>query len=1022
MEGFPFETPKDQFRGLDLWMVNDELDDEEIVRQVKEFCEKGLYSVIFRTYNGLISDYPGPKFKHKVRVAVDAARTYGLKLALQAGFMPSAYPALPKEYALHRIVPIPQSEVTESHCVLTRYGDIAFTDQIAAATVNMLDPASVEYYIRTAYEEMWSEFSDEFGKTVIAIWLDEPRFDNRYLTWSGDMEQHFWSKYGYSIQENIPSLYYDIGDYKKIRYDYFTLLRDTMEENYYAAVREWSHKNHLLFAGHLMGEEYLSTQISQSIASMPFYQYFDIPGVDMLNACHDWYDKPLLPVEKKRRQYTERSMHVSAIQCTSAAEQAGKELKLCEMYGVTSLGFSFRDLMHMFDFFAANGINHQCMHALFYSPRGFRKRFYPQIFNVYQPFWENFKSIKDYVAAVSHFNSLGSCAVDVAVLHPLETAYGLFRGLTDPCDPSNRAVIDRYDDLFYRLIVQLYSAQIGFHFADPSMINTMGEIKGNRFCVGKMSYGSLVLADLEALTSKTLSLITEFAKNGGSVFIKGDIPTRLDGRYAPELKGLLLSLPNISVLERNEDLIHSLREQAQKNWEYRCESDASDTVINHRIDGERHYFFIHNGSCRQAKKGQLILGGCHTAYAFYADTLKAEALEVCFENEKTIIPFQNPIGGSTMIFTAPCQASSDTPHEKNDACTRIPIQNVSCRALGENILTLELCRYKTEAMENFSEQEFAIEHLVEQLKQEHYEGNITLQFGFLSEFHPKGMKLILEDVQDCRITVNGIKITPKVTDCYFSKAFHVIELPDCIHPGVNTVEITRYTKPQVSRKPSDDMKHLFELFRAPVGVDLERIHLLGDFSVRTTSEPSDIAGILRFGKDFALMPRKALASVSDITSCGYPFYPDAIEYTAKIKATKAMLASEKILFQIGEFNGCTASVSINGKPIGIINREPYSIGFDPKDLLPDRDNEIKIRLLGTFRNMLGPSHVPDFDPCNCNKKTWYEHYDHAENTKHDIEKLASNFRLIPYGIGHFCLKMENQKSNLVRYEKRHDRP
>ena len=106
MKQYPFVTPTDQYRGMDLWMVNDKLEDGEIEKQIFEFREKGLYSVIFRTYNGLISDYPGEGFKHSVRVAVEAAKKCGLKLVLQAGFMPSAYPALPREYALHRIVPV----------------------------------------------------------------------------------------------------------------------------------------------------------------------------------------------------------------------------------------------------------------------------------------------------------------------------------------------------------------------------------------------------------------------------------------------------------------------------------------------------------------------------------------------------------------------------------------------------------------------------------------------------------------------------------------------------------------------------------------------------------------------------------------------------------------------------------------------------------------------------------------------------------------------------------------------------
>lgn len=998
MKKYPFEVPDEKYRGLDLWMVNDKLEDEEIRKQVKEFKAKGFYSVIFRTYNGLISDYPGPQYKHKVRVAIESAKECGLKIALQAGFMPSAYPALPKEFALHRIVPVKKEEVKDES-VLAYYDDIAFTDKIAPATVNMLDPESVDYYLRTAYEDMWSEFAEEFGKTVISVWLDEPRFDNRYLTWTPRFEEEFSEKRGYSIKENLPSLYYDIGDYKKIRYDYFTFIRDTMECNYYSKVRDWCHTHNLSFAGHLMGEEYLTTQIAQSVAAMPFYKYFDIPGVDMLRSCHDWYDKPQLPQTLFRRRYTERSMHISAIQCTSVAEQSGKDFALCEMYGVTSPGFVFRDLMHMFDFFAANGINHQCMHALFYSPRGFRKRFYPQSFNVYQPFWDHFKNVKDYVVAVSSFVSMGNSGADVAVLHPLETAYGLFRGLTDADDESNRAVIDDYDNTYYRLIAQLYSSQIGFHFADLATIDGLGKISDHHFCVGKASYSTLVIADIEVLTPKAYALISEFAQNGGKVYIKGNFPCRLDGKYAPDLH-----FENVRSFETNEQLIRALNND--KKWKYICNSDASQTVINHRVDGERNYFLVHNGDCRKEKVGSIVLDGCHSAYSFDASTRKITKLFAEYENNRTIIPFTNAVGGSRMIFTeTQDRVDSETAFP---ACSlHIPLTDISCNVLESNILTLETCRYKTADMSEFSQKEIAIERVVEKLRCENYEGAVTLRFTFHSDFDAKGLKLIVEDIDECKITLNGVAVNMTSEGCYYSTAFHVIKLPDAVRVGENVIELSRYTKPQVALKPSDNMTHLFELFRAPIGVDLERVHLLGDFSVDAIPEYSSAAGLVRLGKKFFITPKKDVGAASDITSHGYPFYPGALEYTATVTVSEQMLNADKILFKIGEFSGCTSAVFVNSRRTGYIEKEPYTISLDKNQLVMGK-NEIKVRLLGSFRNMFGPSHFVDFDPSGCDRWTWHHDFEYTDVTEYDTENLTNSFQLVPYGIGKLSVELYYQ--------------
>lgn len=1007
MKQYPFVDPADQFRGMDLYMVNDKLEDSEIEKQIFEFREKGFYSVIFRTYNGLISDYPGEGFKHSVRVAVEAAKKCGLKLVLQAGFMPSAYPVLPREFALHRIVPVKTAHLKGDEQVLATYGDTTFTDVVAPATVNMIDPKSVDYYIRTAYEEMWAGFTEDFGKTVISFWLDEPRFDNRYLTWSPDLDAKFTAKYGYSIKKYIPSLYFEVGDYKRVRYDYFTYLRDTMEACYYTKVRDWCHAHGVSFAGHLMGEEQLVMQIAQAAGCMSFFKYFDVPGVDMLRSACDWYDKPQLAYQRERRRYIERSLHMSAIQCTSAAEQAGKKQKLCEMYGVTSLNFSFRDQMHLFDFFAANGINHQCMHALFYSPRGFRKRFYPQTFNRYQPFWENFRNVKDYVAKVSSFISTGVCATDVAVLHPLETAYGLFNGLVDPSDANGRQTVQDYDEIYYRLVVQLYGAQIPFHFADLSTLNVMGEVKGDgRFTVGNMSYGTLVLADNEVLSGKALEMIEDFAKCGGRLLVKGNFPTRLDGKEDKGLAARIAALPNVTCFATNEELIRALKAVAHEQFEYRCDTDMSQTVINHRKLGDEHYFLVHNGNCRREKRGELVLCGAYKAYRFDAERGEIKPLPAYLKDGKTVIPFTTPIGGSSLVFTEPTAEVLPTARAMAKPTTVVPLASSRCEVKGENVMTLEICTYKTEGMSDFYPKEMPIERVVEKLKREGYEGNITLRFRFATTFAPKGLKLVLEDADESAVTYNGtaVKVEPKGT--YYSKAFSVIDLPDLAKTGENVIEISRYTKPQVALPPSDDMKHLFELFRAPVGVDLERVHLLGDFLVEGAAEYPTTAGVIRFGKQFFMTPsRGEPAPDTDIASSGYPFYPGAVEYTASLCLDGMNLADKQATLRIGTFNGCTSAVYLNGERIGCIDREPHALALPAGKLLAG-ENEIKIRLVGTFRNMFGPSHMLDFDPTGCSRTTWHFDFENSECTEYDTEFTTNSFQLVPLGLGDLTVELQ----------------
>ena len=54
-----FLTPPDSCRGTDFWMLNDELEEGELRRQLRSMRDQGVASVIARTYIGLRSDYPG---------------------------------------------------------------------------------------------------------------------------------------------------------------------------------------------------------------------------------------------------------------------------------------------------------------------------------------------------------------------------------------------------------------------------------------------------------------------------------------------------------------------------------------------------------------------------------------------------------------------------------------------------------------------------------------------------------------------------------------------------------------------------------------------------------------------------------------------------------------------------------------------------------------------------------------------------------------------------------------------------
>ena len=94
--------------------------------------------------------------------------------------MPEAVPGLSDEYSMHYIVPIKEGDEPEEK-VFVCHGGYAYTDVIAEDSLNMFDKKVVDSYLKTTYEDVWQDFSDEWGGTIESIWVDEPSYRADYL-------------------------------------------------------------------------------------------------------------------------------------------------------------------------------------------------------------------------------------------------------------------------------------------------------------------------------------------------------------------------------------------------------------------------------------------------------------------------------------------------------------------------------------------------------------------------------------------------------------------------------------------------------------------------------------------------------------------------------------------------------------------------------------------------------------------------------------------------------------------------
>ena len=235
MNGYEsFRDPDNMYRGTDFWMLNDRLDDTEIERQLTEMKKQGVYSFIARTYIGLKSDYPGPDFKARLKTIVRLARKLDMRVFLQAGYMPEHVLDLPGEYSLNYLKVYKKGDmIPAEEAVLCEKSGFVFTEYCSGTFLDMFNRDSVAFYLRQSYENMWTEFEAEYGKTIMSIWVDEPSYSGEFIPYPRGFAEQFKARWGYDIKSRVYQLFLDGDDYQTVRYHYRKLLQDMLENAYF---------------------------------------------------------------------------------------------------------------------------------------------------------------------------------------------------------------------------------------------------------------------------------------------------------------------------------------------------------------------------------------------------------------------------------------------------------------------------------------------------------------------------------------------------------------------------------------------------------------------------------------------------------------------------------------------------------------------------------------------------------------------------------------------------------------------
>ncbi|MBN1845313.1 MAG: hypothetical protein JW810_06485 [Sedimentisphaerales bacterium] len=177
---------------------------------------------------------------------------------------------------------------------------------------NLIDAEADRCFLEVTHEAYWHRLAKYFGKTIEAVFTDEPslmavnigplgdavRKTVRVVdpldpnmnplpsvAWVGDLAARYQQRYGQDIMAARGSLFAgDDETDKQIRRQFWALISDLIAERYFGQIQTWARSHQIASSGHTLWEEAPLHHVPLEGNALKVLQRMDIPGLDVLSS------------------------------------------------------------------------------------------------------------------------------------------------------------------------------------------------------------------------------------------------------------------------------------------------------------------------------------------------------------------------------------------------------------------------------------------------------------------------------------------------------------------------------------------------------------------------------------------------------------------------------------------------------------------------------------------------------------------------------------------------------------------
>ncbi len=435
------------------------------------------------------------------------------------------------------------------------------------AYINMLDEASVRVLIDAVYEPHWARYQDEFGRTILGFFSDEPAIGNTQgfqfdedignpamqLPWSRHMPALMEAALGRDWMKAAPALWSDFLPAEitaRVRKAYMDAVTNLVSRCFGGQLGGWCRDHGVQYIGHIVEDHNQDARLGPTLGH--FFRALD--GQDMAGI--DDIGGQIVPGAQRAMRLREREIrrdsgeffHYTLAKLGASLGHIDPKKRgrtMCECFGAYGWSCGVRDQWYIVNHLLARGVNWFVPHA--FSPKAYPDPDCPPHYYAHghNAQFTRFGDLMLYVNRMAHLLNGGTHRATAALLYHVDASWA---------GEAMRVQVPARDLMEHQIDFEIVPDDL---FADFARYDA--RFDGQTLTVNGVALHALVVpyaAYLPAATARFIAQVTDF-----SVLFVGGLPEGVADAADPvESERLMAALRRCTAVEpaRLSDMLRSL--------------------------------------------------------------------------------------------------------------------------------------------------------------------------------------------------------------------------------------------------------------------------------------------------------------------------------------------------------------------------------------------------------------------------------------------------------------------------------